>query len=307
MARSTEEIYNSMVTEKQTYASLSALMPLYDLSGPTPDNPFRKLLDDINNNSKVGVWRGALLMVAFAIYSFEVFQDVFKAEIEQLAKESIAGNLAWYAAQVKKWQYGFALIWDSTTYRYFYSDTTSSAAIAARLVSKVSITEVLGPNTSAVIIKVAKLSGSNLVPLDSSPGTELESLTYYINRIKFAGVHTEVISLPADKVKFTLRRFYDGTLDLNDVKTEDEAVLKQFLKDIDFNGVLYLNDLIDTFQALSSSVEPSLMVVNCLAKADADPAFTAVTESYSPASGYFELVPIGPTAGVDTYIEYIPR
>ena len=243
--------------------------------------------------------------VSFAIHTFEVLQDIFKTEIEQLAKESVAGNLAWYAAQVKKWQFGYALIWDATTFRYYYSETTTPAALAAQLVAKVSVVEVYGPNTSAVVVKVAKDSSGTLVPLDTTPGSELESLTTYVNRIKFAGVQTTVLSLPPDLVKLQLRRFYDGTRDLTEVQTEDEAVLKQFLKDIDFDGVLYLNKLIDKFQALSSSKDPACMVVNCLCRADADLAFTNVTESYAPASGYFELVPIGNTPGVDTYIEYI--
>lgn len=305
MARTVEEIYNSMVAEKQTYSQLSGLLPTYSLSGPSVDNPFRKLLDDINNNSSMGIWRGLLLIVAFAIHSFETFQDIFKAEVEQLAAESIAGNAAWYAAQVKLWQYGYALIFNNTTYRYSYTDSTSSAAIAARLVAKVSIEEVYGPDTSAVLIKVAKDNNGTLVPLDNTPGTELESLETYINRIKFAGVHTTVVSLASDKIKLHLRRFYDGTLDLNTVKTADETALKQFLKDIDFNGVLYLNDLIDAFQGLSSSKDPACMVVSCYCRADAEPAFTAVTESYQPVSGYFELVPIG-TTGADTVIDYIP-
>lgn len=305
MARTVEVIYNSMVSEKQTFTQLTGLMPTYNLAGPNPDNPFRKLLDEINNNSSVGIWRQAMLLVAFAIHSFEKLQDIFKTDIEQLAKESIAGNVAWYAAQVKLWQFGYSLIWNNTTFRYYYSDTTSAAAIAARLVAKVSVVELFGPDTSAVHIKVAKDNNGTLIPLDDSPGSELESLETYVNRIKFAGVHTTVISLPADKVKLSLRRFYDGTLDLDTVKAEDETAIKDFLKNIDFNGTLYLNDLIDAFQALSSSKEPSLMVVSCLCRADAEPAFTAVTESYNPASGYFELVPIGNTPGVDTYIEYI--
>lgn len=305
MARTVEEIYNEMVDEKQTFSNLSGLMPSYDLTPPTVDNPFRKLLDSINNNSTMSIWRSVLYLVAYAIYSFEKLQDIFKAEVDQLAKESIAGNTAWYAAQVKKWQFGFSLVWDSLTFRYYYPDTTSAAAVAARLVAKVSVVEVFGPDTSKVIIKVAKDSSGTLVPLNTAPGSELESLETYINRIKFAGVHTTVLSLASDKVKLNLRRFYDGTLDLAAVKTEDEATLKSFLKNIDFNGTLYLNDLIDAFQELSSSKEPSLMIVSCLCRADADASFTSVTESYNPASGYFELVPIGNTPGVDTYIEYI--
>jgi len=307
MARSVETIYNSMVSEKQGFAQLSALMPEYNLAPPTPDNPFRKLLDDINNNSKMGIWRGALLLVSFAIHSFEMLQDIFKTEVDALAKQSVSGTMAWYAAQVKLWQFGYALIWDSATFKYFYSDSTSSAAIAARLVTKVSITEVFGINTSAIQIKVAKTVGGVLTPLDDAAGSELESLETYVNRIKFAGVQTSVLSLPADSIRLTLKRYYDGTLDLDAVKTADADALDAFLKDIDFDGVLYINSIIDAFQKLTSSKQPAATVINCECKADSDSTWTVVNEFYSPVSGYFTLIPIGNTIGVDTYIEYIPE
>ena len=108
MARTVEQIYNSMVEEKQTFSQLSGLMPTYTLSGPTPDNPFRLLLDEINNNSTMGIWRAALLIVAFAIHNFEKLQDAFRAEVDEVAAQSIAGNRQWYAAQILKWQYGFS-------------------------------------------------------------------------------------------------------------------------------------------------------------------------------------------------------
>ncbi len=230
--------------------------------------------------------------------------DIFKAEVDEVAAQSIAGNLPWYAQQVKNWQYGFGLIFNSTTYRYYYADTTTDIAVAARLVSKVSVIEVRNINFNGVVIKVAKNNGGVLVPLDNTPGSELESLTTYVNRVKFAGIQTSVISIASDKVKLTLNIYYDGTLVLADFKLVVEQALKDYLTNIEFDGILYLNELTDALQVVPGAREPFVFITSCQCKADADIAYTSVLERYSPASGYFQLVPVGNTLA-DTQITYI--
>jgi hypothetical protein len=63
MADTTEEIFNEIVAEKQSFASLSDLMPQYNLAPPTPDNPFKKLLNDVASGSIVAVWRLMIYIV----------------------------------------------------------------------------------------------------------------------------------------------------------------------------------------------------------------------------------------------------
>lgn len=304
MARSVEEIYNSIIAEKQTFTELSGLMPQYNQAPPANDNPFATYIQDVASASRVAMWRLWVYIMATALYTHEVLFDTFKAEAEAIAASSIAGNLAWYADQVKKWQYGFSLVFNNATYRYYYADTTSTAAIAARLVAKVSVREVTTSTYSGIVIKVAKDSGGTLVPLDSTPGTELTSLTTYVNYIKFAGVQTVVLSLPADTVKLNLKVYYDGTQVLTDVQTAVQDALNAYLINIEFDGVLYINKLVDALQAVPTLRTPWVLVNQVQAKASTDVGYTTVTESYEPASGYFQLASIGANPAVNTVITY---
>lgn len=306
MARTEEEIFNEMVAEKQTFASLNTkLTPLYNLTPPAPENPYRKLLDDINSSSVVSVWRLLLRIVARAHEIMELMWDETKADMDIKAANSQYGGLPWYATKIKEWQYGYSLIWSAKEGKAYYADTTSNAAVASRLATRVSAEEVTNANFNGVLVKVAKGVPGNLQPLDDTLGTELDSITYYLNRIKPAGVQTSILSIPADEIKLHLKRYYDGTLILSEVQAADEAALKQFLAEIDFNGVFYINDLIDAFQKLTSSKTPTLQVISCQCKANADLAYTTVTEGYNPKSGYFTLVPIGTNPATHTVIEYV--
>lgn len=291
MARSVEDIFNSMVGEKQSLANLGGLMPLYNLNIPPPDNPFRKMLDEINSGSIVSPWRLFLWLVASAQHTLEVLWDSMVSEMNSIAASAAVGNTAWYAAQVLLWQNGYSLLWNSNTYRYYYSDTTSPDAVASRIAAKVSVNEVVNSNFDGVLIKVAKSIGGVLAPLDNTLGSELTSLTTFVGRIKFAGIETSVISLAPDDLLLNLDIYYDGTLDLVDFQTTFNAAIQAFITSIPFDGVLHINDLIDAIRAIPGSKDPGAVINYVQAKADSDIVYTSVIESYNPASGYFVLDP----------------
>lgn len=306
MARKIEEIYNDIVAEKQGFAELASLMPQYNLSPPAPGNPFADMLNDVASVSKVAIWKLWIYLVAVAIYTHETLWDKFRAETEEIARQSIAGNLAWYAAQVKLWQFGSPLMWNHNTYRYYYLDADSPIGAAKRLVKKVSCTEVNNAMVNGVLIKVARMNGGTLAPLTA---LQLSSLETYVNRIKFAGVQTSVVSLLPDKVKLDMQIYYDGTLDLAAFKTELEAGLKNYLLNIEFDGVLYINELIDAIQAVPGTMEPWVYIDRCSCTTPADylPLTTVtVDKQYEPVSGYFELMPVGTNLATNSVITYIP-
>jgi hypothetical protein len=301
MARKVELIYNEIIAEKQTLNSLNGLLPSYNLTPPA-ENAFVKLLNEIATLSKVGSWRLTAYIVAVTINLFEQLQDIFKAEIETIAAQAIAGTVNWYAAQVLRFQSGYALIFDNTNYRYFYSDTTSAAAVAARVVKKVAIQELITSQFNGIVIKVAKEQSPNVLePLSNAEVIELVS---YINKVKFAGVQTSVISLAADLIRLNLTVYYDGVLDINDFKNSVEAAINNYLNGIDFDGIFYVNELVDALQAVPGLFDIELF--NVSAKADTEPLFSNVSRLYNPASGYFELVAIGSGTN-NTIINYVAQ
>lgn len=297
MARPILQIYNDLVTQKQSASELASLTPQYS----TPDNPYLILLAELSSSSKVSIWRLWLFVIACGHYTLEVMMDVFRVEAEDIARRNIFGTQPWYADKVLKFQYGYSPVWNNSTFTYDYTDTTSTSAVASRVVSKVSVIEATNMAFNSVLIKAAKEPTlGTLAPLT---GAEVTSLNTYINRIKPPGIKTTVQSYPADLLRLKLKLWYDGVLDVPAFQTRFETALKQFLKDIPFDGILRLDDLIIAIRAVSGVVNVQLQLVE--AKASYDPSFTSVTQERNPASGYFELVPIGFTPS-DTQIEFIP-
>lgn len=303
MARSIEEIYNNIIAEKQGFAELSNLMPQYNLTPPQAGNPFVLLLTEISTASKVAIWKLWAYLTAAALHTHEVLWDKFKTEVEEVARQSIAGNLAWYAAQVKLWQFGSSLIWNHNTYKYYYLDANTPLGAAKRIVKKVSCVETNNATVNGVLIKVARMDAGVLAPLTIA---QLNSLRAYVQRIKFAGVQTSVISLQPDNVKLNMKVYYDGTLDLTVFKQDLEDAIMAYLLNIEFDGVLYLNELIDAIQKVPGTMEPWVYIQDCQCKSYTDQFYSTYMERYEPDSGYFELAPIGTNANTNTIITYIP-
>lgn len=301
MARTIEWWYNQLVSEKQNFNSLNGLTPVYDLTSMTPQNPFKELMNEIASQSKVAIWKLYCYIVAVANYTLDVFWDETKTEMEEIAANSVVANAPWYADQVKKWQYGAPLIWNPNTFKYYYADDSSSAALAKRLVKQVAVVEVNSGSFHGVVIKVKGAIGQ----LDNTPGTEEDSLFAYLSEIKPAGVQTSIVNLPGDNIRLHLKVYYDGTLILNDFKTVIEGALETFFSTIQFNGIFYTNKLVDALQKVTGTKEPWCFAEGIEAKADSDLVYADVTESYEPVSGHFVMVPVGNTIGVDTVIEYI--
>lgn len=297
MARTVLEIYNSLIAKKQDFSELNGLTPSYAVG----DNPYQSMLDELSSASAVSLWRLWLFLVACAHHTMEVLFDSFKADAEEIANRSLIGSLPWYEEKMKKWQYGFSPIWDSQNYTWNYSDTTSTGAIAARIIKHVSATEERNNLFNEVLLKLAKESSPGvLVPLDSA---ELTSADIYLDRIKPPGVKTVTISLPADSFRGSFKVYFDGTLDPTVFTPVFEQELSNYLKAIDFNGTFFMDDFLVFLKSIPGVKH--IEIISVEVKADADTVFSPVMDRYTPAAGYFNLIPVG-TTPTETQIQYIP-
>tara|TARA_R110000751_G_scaffold214362_2_gene317863 strand:+ start:530 stop:835 length:306 start_codon:yes stop_codon:yes gene_type:complete len=84
MAGTISEIYDSIITEKQTMTSLNDLQPNIDSS--------QDLLTDLTSSSKVAVWRLWAFITAVAINVFEIIHDQHVAAIELRATQIPTGT-----------------------------------------------------------------------------------------------------------------------------------------------------------------------------------------------------------------------
>ena len=159
MARTIEEIYNEMATEKNNFSVLNQLQPNID--------DFQSMLTQLSTTSKVAIWRLMIYIVAVGIWALEKSFDLHKAWIINRALEIQTGTVFWYASKCLDFQYGDAIQWNGSNYQY----PTINEAI--KIVKLVSVREV----GTKVVIKVANLIGSNAVPLTIGELTAVETIS----------------------------------------------------------------------------------------------------------------------------------
>lgn len=286
MARTIQEIYDVMITEKQTMSELNALQPNIDSS--------QTLLSDLTSSSRVAIWRLLFFVVAVAIWTNEKLFDDLKAWIELRLSEQRIGNLKWYQKKALEFQYGDALVMIDDTYRYATTNTTN------QIVKLASVNEVGGQ----VLVKVANLSSGVPVPLSV---TELQAFQDYLNKIKVAGVLVNALSRSADILKIYYKVYYDplvlspsGELISNPGVFPVEDAINNYCKGLDFDGVFITTNLTDKIQQVIGVVNP--VYQNAEVKYGSIP-YTPLGDNYNPNAGYLQIDSAFPLSTTITYIQ----
>jgi hypothetical protein len=249
------------------------------------------------STSKVAIYRLFTRIVATAIWTVEVLFDTLKAELNELLAALKPHSLRWYANKAKDFQYGYSLPIDTDVYDN--SALTEDEIDDSKIVKYSAVTE---GDDGKLRIKVAK-EGADLEPL---AGGELTAFSEYMARIKDAGVRLLISSDTPDKLKLDLKIYYDPLILNSDGQRIDGAdsepvqnAVKNYLKNLPFNGVFVLAYLVDALQVVEGIVIPH--VNNCLTSYAAFP-FTSVNVQYLPDAGYLRF-----EAPEDLTIEFIPQ
>lgn len=286
--RSIKEIYNQIIEQKDTFSELDGLLP--------SSANYNTLLSDLSSGSKVAIWRLWAFVVAVAIYFHERIFAQHKVEVKEIAESMQVGKLEWYESEIKKFQLNFPLSFDNDTFRYYYLDTTSDAAIASRIIARVSVKEVFSDSFNGIRVKVAKYGESGTIVALSEE--ELSMITYYIQRFAFAGVAIDVQSKGPDLIRSDLRVWYDGTLLHDDVLIAVKQALNDYLTDIPFDATLYRNKLIDALQDLPFIKD--IEIIGLKNKIQGHTSWISVGRYIEPDSGYFTLDPL-------SFLQLIPE
>lgn len=285
MARSIQEIYNDMVTQKQAFTTLDELQPNLDSA--------QTLLDDVTTPSKVARWRLVFFNIAVAIFALEKLFDLHKEWIEQRALEIETGTLPWYKSKSLEFQYGDAIVWNGKNYQY------AAVNEAAKIVKLCSVREV----GSSVLLKVAKLSGTTAQELTPS---ERLAFQYYISQIKFAGVKIIIVSRPADLIKLEYKVYYNPLI-LNSsgesISTPGtfpvEDAINEYLLRMPFDGILSITGLTDAIQQAVGVINP--VHVSSEAKFGALP-YQTINDYYQADAGHMLVDPLFPLSDSIQYI-----
>ncbi|WP_046245016.1 hypothetical protein [Hymenobacter terrenus] len=236
------------------------------------------VLTNLTSTSQTSIWGQFRDAIASVLQLNEQLQDAQEARMNTIADEAVPGTPAWLQRQVLKWQYGDTIRLNSDlTFSYPVVDTSKN------IVSRVSVQEL--DDTREVLIKVAKGVTGNLAALTPAERLALKS---YLERIKFAGIHLVVVSLPGDPVVTPVQVFYDAQF----VADEVEAAVKQAIEDyyatITFDGNLVLSKLEDAIQAVKgvSDVVLGDVTARVYTTAVDDPTLTPIVRTYNAQSGY---------------------
>ncbi len=237
----------------------------------------------LNSPSKKAIWRLWTYIVGFCMQSLEALFEA--AQIDMAAK--IAADKThtngWYVAKAKAFQYTVLLPADTDVY-----PTIDETAL---IVTKAAAQEVTIGGITFLRIKVAK-GTAPLAPLDTTPGTELDTFTTYMERIKDAGVRLQCTSAAGDILQLTLKIGYDPLvldsscqrLDGSD-NTPVQNAIDAFLLNSgvnNFNGAIVLNQLIDAVL----SVKGVTMLTITAATGTYGMVVTPFDDEYKPDAGY---------------------
>jgi len=172
--------------------------------------------------------------------------DQFKSEIEVKISSTRVGSLSWYVDQAKAFQYGDMISVIEGQVAYDVIDP------AKKIVTQAAMTEDMA--TGRLTLKAAKIGSDGLVPLLSD---ELQALTSYIGKVKYAGVTCDVISIEADHLKIVATVKVDrqvigntGTLLSDSSKLPVLDAISAYIAALPYDSILSNTGLTDAIQAI---------------------------------------------------------
>lgn len=271
MARTTTEIFNSMVAEGKRLA--------IEQSNATMTAMF-------NNTSKVAIWRLLFYVKAYAIMVHEKLFDTHVATVDAALNALTPPTLSWHRSKLKAFQYGFDLIAD--TDQFDNTGATEQEIDDSKIIEYAAVNETTVDNTRVVLYKIAKLVGTDLVPLSN---TELAALNEYIKSYKPAGVSILVYNQVADLLRCEVDVFYNPLLiDGNGLKTsgagypvQEAAVL--YPTTLEFDGEFINSNFIDALQSCYG-VSRRKVNLKLMERKTGGGTWQSVGSSFIPEAGY---------------------
>jgi hypothetical protein len=228
-----------MASEAAQEAALAEL-------SPNPDT-VTQLRAEVNAGSKVSVWRLLMWVVAYASKLQQDLFDRFKVEVADLAKDGHFGTRRWFVAKAKLFQVGHTLVFTDLDAGY---DTID---VPARIVTHAAVVEL----ANVVVVKVAKAQGTGLAKLTTP---ELVAVNDYFQELR-PPVQVTVLTADPDLLRLTGTVVYDGQVPLGGVQSAVQAAITQYLRTLDFGGVVRLTDLKEAMVAAFGVVDVRLDLV----------------------------------------------
>lgn len=257
MARTTREIFEAMVRDKESRAELAGL----------------------TSNSDVSVWRMLLWVVAGAIHVAEQLMDAFVADVKQELTMLTPHRADWYAYKATQYVEGKTLQPGKDVYDLSGMD---EGEIARRRVVKYAAA-VESSDMSVLYVKVAgEDDGGRRQPLSEESATQVAA---YLDEVKDVGVRIKLINQPADQFQCVISVLYDPILSPESIQAAIERTVESYVEDLAFNGEYSNMALIDAVQKIEGV---KIAEVRSAQVKVSDGVSKWVDMRYTPMAGYME-------------------
>lgn len=249
-------------------------------------------LDVLNSTSSTAIWRLITFVIAYAIFTLEKLFDIHASETDTKISLLKPHTARWYREKTKAFQHGFPLVKDAD----YYDNTNAAPDLveSSKIIKYAAVTE--AEADSRLIVKIA--TENAMKRLEPITAEQKESFEAYLAEIRDAGVRTTVINFKPDQLFLNLVIYRDplildheGNSILNGGRPVEDAI-KEYLKEMPFDGELVLAHLVDHLQLLPGVKIPHITSAQ---SSWIDPA----TDNYGPpqeinvrkipVSGYFEF------------------
>ena len=204
----------------------------------------------ISNSSKMSIMDMFTWITSSCIWVFENLLDTFQIDIASDLQNRVNGTPAYYASALMKYQHGDSLQVNSDGTAFVYPTIDETKRIITRVGYAEHSTE--GFHDKYLVLKTAKGTPGAFSPIDDD---ELLAVRSYVNQIKFAGTDVKVVSRKGDVLIPRLTVFYDGAVEANVVYDNIEKSLNKFIANVDFDGVVYVQKIIDAIQSTENVVD----------------------------------------------------
>ena len=207
-------------------------------------------LTEFENSSKMSILDAFTWTTAACIWAFENIMDVFKVDLARDLQNRINGTPSYYANALLKFQYGDELQMNDEGTQFSYASVNESK----RIITKVAYSETAheGFFDKELQLKVATGEPGKYERLTDA---QLTAARAYMSQIAFAGTHFNLVSRKGDILVPRVTVYYDGAVSPAEVYQNIENSLNEFIKNLPFNGVVYVQKIIDAIQQAEHVVD----------------------------------------------------
>lgn len=228
---------------------------------------------------------------AIVLFLFEKIFDQHKKEVSEALSELKPHTARWYRNKALAFQYGFDLVPD--TDKFNNQGKTEDEIENSKIVKYSAVTE--SETESRLIVKIATEQGGELQPISTGQKASFDA---YMQEIRDAGVKITTINYLPDILKLQMEIYRDplvlnenGMSILTGEKPVEKAI-KDYLKQLPFNGELVLAHLVDALQKVEGVRIPHIVLAESKwidASVNDYGNFQPIEVKQLPVSGYYKI------------------